>query len=75
MEKALHGGGSPAPDSICVVGFMGGGESTVGPAVAARLSMPHVDVDTRIRGEDRPHHHGDLQESGRRYSGGTRRTR
>jgi shikimate kinase len=48
MEKALHGGGSPAPDSICVVGFMGAGKSTVGPAVAARLSMPHVDVDIRI---------------------------
>lgn len=48
MEKVLHGGDSPAPDRICVVGFMGAGKSTIGPAVAARLSMPHVDVDTRV---------------------------
>jgi len=48
MEKALRREDSPAPDRICVVGFMGAGKSTVGPAVAARLSMPHVDVDTRI---------------------------
>jgi shikimate kinase len=48
MESALHGEDPAAPDRICVVGFMAAGKSTVGPAVAARLSMPHVDVDARI---------------------------
>lgn len=48
METALHEADPPLPDRICVIGFMGAGKSTVGPAVAARLSMPHVDVDARI---------------------------
>jgi len=48
MEKALYEKTHPQPGKICFIGFMGAGKSTVGPAVAAKLSMPHVDVDTCI---------------------------
>jgi shikimate kinase len=48
MEKALLEDQLPNPGRISFIGFMGAGKSSVGPAVAARLSMPHVDVDASI---------------------------
>lgn len=48
MEKALHEEDLPRPHRICVIGFMGAGKSSIGPAVAVKLSMPHVDVDASI---------------------------
>ncbi len=48
MESALSQKDRPQPGTICFIGFMGAGKSTVGPAVAAKLSIPHVDVDARI---------------------------
>jgi len=48
MEMALHEEDLPHPRRICVIGFMGAGKSSIGPAVAVKLSMPHVDVDASI---------------------------
>jgi shikimate kinase len=48
MEKALHEEDRPRPHKICVIGFMGAGKSSIGPAVAVKLSIPHVDVDASI---------------------------
>lgn len=48
MERALYQEDQPQSDRICFIGFMGAGKSTIGPAVAAKLSIPHVDVDARI---------------------------
>ena len=33
---------------VFLIGFMGSGKSTVGPALAARLAVPFIDLDARI---------------------------
>lgn len=34
--------------SVALIGFMGAGKSTAGPRLAARLSLPFVDLDDRM---------------------------
>ena len=36
------------PDRIYLCGFMGAGKSTIGKLLAEKLSMPFIDLDTRI---------------------------
>lgn len=48
MRKALREEERPLQTGVSIIGFMGSGKSTIGPVLAKRLSMAHIDVDTRI---------------------------
>ena len=41
-----------AGNSICLIGMMGSGKSTVGPLLAEQLGRPFIDMDQRIENEE-----------------------
>lgn len=41
----------PSGSSICLIGMMGSGKSTVGPLLAEQLDRPFIDMDQRIESE------------------------
>jgi shikimate kinase len=42
----------PSGSSICLIGMMGSGKSTVGPLLAEQLGRPFIDMDQRIETEE-----------------------
>ena len=41
----------PPVSSICLIGMMGAGKSTVGPLLAEQLGRPFIDLDSRIESD------------------------
>ncbi|MFT5682395.1 MAG: XRE family aerobic/anaerobic benzoate catabolism transcriptional regulator [Myxococcota bacterium] len=48
LEQLFRGLGPGGPEKLALVGMRGAGKSTIGAAIAARLSMPFIEIDARV---------------------------